>query len=207
MANKDRVFIAIGAALLISALSLAIFNRNENQQAGEGAEGLLQEVQTAIAARPIQTQPTNKAPSEAAEKPNKEDIDPTMTEVVIGDYACIGYLSIPALELELPVLSEWDYERLHTAPCRQSGSTKTDDLVIAAHNYDYHFGKLKYLVEGATVIFTDMDAVQGDYTVTRLETVQPESVEQVLLSGHDLVLYTCTKGGATRVTVFCDRAE
>ena len=35
----------------------------------------------------------------------------------------------------------------------------------------------------------------------------PHSVEEVEHSGYALVLYTCTYGGKTRVTVFCDRAS
>jgi len=32
-------------------------------------------------------------------------------------------------------------------------------------------------------------------------------VEAVEHSGHDLVLYTCTYGGKTRIVVFCDRSN
>ena len=67
--------------------------------------------------------------------------------------------------------------------------------------------RLKELSAGDTVIFTDMDGVVNTYCVERLETVEPDAVDSVLNSGCDLVLYTCTKGGKTRVTAFCDRAD
>ena len=111
------------------------------------------------------------------------------------------------LGLKLPVMSDWSYEQLRISPCRQSGSSYSDDLVIAAHNYSTHFGRLKELSAGDTVIFTDMDGVVNTYCVERLETVEPDAVDSVLNSGCDLVLYTCTKGGKTRVTAFCDRAD
>ena len=38
-------------------------------------------------------------------------------------------------------------------------------------------------------------------------SLDPHSVEEVEHSGYALVLYTCTYGGKTRVTVFCDRAS
>ena len=122
-------------------------------------------------------------------------------------YGDIGYLEIPSLWLKLPVMAEWDYSRLQIAPCRQSGATFTDDLVIAAHNYNNHFGRLKNLNPGDTVTFTDMDGIVSTYAVTEVTTIAPDNVEAVIESGHDLVLYTCTPGGQTRVTVFCDRAE
>ena len=99
-------------------------------------------------------------------------------------------------------------ERKPLAPvCRQFGSSRTDDLVIAAHNYENHFGRLKELSEGDTVIFTDMEGVVNTYSVKKIETLNPNEVDAVQNSGYALVLYTCTKGGKTRVTVFCDRVK
>lgn len=72
--------------------------------------------------------------------------------------------------------------------------------------YDTHFGKLRELSKGETVIFTDMEGIVSTYCVEKLETLNPDAVDTVLNSGYDLVLYTCTKGGRTRVIVFCDRA-
>ena len=132
---------------------------------------------------------------------------PELTVVEIDGYDYIGYLSIPALELTLPVMSEWDYERLKIAPCRQFGSPQTDDLVIAAHNYKTHFAYLSSLSPGDSVTFTDMDGTVNTYTVDKLETLTPTSVDAVQNSGYDLVLYTCTYGVDTRIAVFCTRSS
>ena len=119
----------------------------------------------------------------------------------------VGEISIPAIGIDLPVMSEWSYPRLKIAPCRQFGSSRTDDLVIAAHNYESHFGKLTSLTAGDSVTFTDMDGIVNEYVVNKVEVLDPHSVEEVEHSGYALVLYTCTYGGKTRVTVFCDRAS
>ena len=73
--------------------------------------------------------------------------------------------------------------------------------------YDTHFGKLRELSKGETVIFTDMEGIVSTYCVEKLETLSQDAVDTVLNGGYDLVLYTCTKGGRTRVAVFCRRAE
>ena len=146
--------------------------------------------------------PNNPESTEALSPP----LDPEMPVVTLGGYEYVGYVEIPTLGLKLPVMAEWDYTRLQIAPCRQFGSSRTDNLVIAAHNYDTHFGKLKELSKGDTVIFTDMEGIVSTYCIEKLETLSPDAVDTVLNSGYDLVLYTCTKGGKTRVTVFCDRA-
>lgn len=57
------------------------------------------------------------------------------------------------------------------------------------------------------MFFTDMDGIENIYEVVAMDTLAPTEVEAVQNSGHDLVLYTCTYGGRTRVTVFCDRPE
>ena len=130
-----------------------------------------------------------------------------MPVVMLDGYEYVGYVEIPVLGLKLPVMSEWDYNRLKLAPCRQFGSSRTDDLVIAAHNYESHFGHLKDLSAGDTVTFTDMEGIVNNYCVEKIETLNPNEVDAVQNSGYDLVLYTCTKGGKTRVTVFCNREE
>lgn len=177
------VFVIVGAVLILSALSLFFYNRNEDTQAGQEAENLLSDVQAVI----------------------QEKKETRLTE--IDGYECEGYISIPDLELELPVMTEWNYARLKIAPCRQFGSSKTDDLVIAAHNYKNHFGRLSQLESGDTIVFTDMDGIENKYEVILIDTLEPDEVEAVQNSGYDLVLYTCTYGGKTRVAVFCNRMD
>ena len=199
--RADIVIIAVGAVLILSALLLLIYNRCEDARAGQEAESLLASVEAAISAQEMAA-PNKPESTEALSLP----LDPEMPVVTLGGYEYVGYVEIPTLGLKLPVMAEWDYTRLQIAPCRQFGSSRTDNLVIAAHNYDTHFGKLKELSKGDTVIFTDMEGIVSTYCIEKLETLSPDAVDTVLNSGYDLVLYTCTKGGKTRVTVFCDRA-
>lgn len=196
MKNKlGTLCMILGTVLILAALSLFLWNRREADQAAEAVETILPQVVERIA-------------ETAAEAPAPPDpFDPTMTETEIDGYLYIGYLSIPALGLELPVMSDWDYTRLTIAPCRYSGSTKTDDLVIAAHNYARHFGGLSGLSGGEEVYFVDMDNVVSSYTVVCVEILSPTAVEEMTNGEYDLSLYTCTYGGRSRVTVRCDRAE
>ena len=196
MKNKlGTLCMVLGTVLILSALSLFLWNRREAEHAAEAAETILPQVVEQIA-------------ETAAEAPAPPDpFDPTMTEAEIDGYMYIGYLSIPALGLELPVMSEWDYTRLTIAPCRYSGSTKTDDLVIAAHNYARHFGGLSGLSGGEEVYFVDMDNVVSCYTVVAVEILPPTAVEEMTNGDYDLSLFTCTYGGRSRVTLRCDRAE
>lgn len=187
--------------MILAALFLLTYNRYEDEHAGQEAESMLAEVQSIISERAAEEAPP------LPKKDEEEATEPELTVTQIEGYDYIGCLSIPSLALELPVMSEWDYNRLKLAPCRQFGSTATDDLVIAAHNYKSHFGYLGQLEIGAKVTFTDMDGTVNTYAVEALNILKPTSVAEVQNSGYDLVLYTCTKGGKTRITVFCNRTD
>ena len=124
------VLAAAGAVLILSALLLLFHNRQEDRQAGERYQAVLEElrrVATDDATLPVGSLAATEGP-EATQVPE-------MPTAQIDGYDYIGTLTIPALELELPVMAQWDYDRLTIAPCRQFGTTQTDDLVIAAHNY------------------------------------------------------------------------
>ena len=207
------IFVALGAVLIASALLLFLHNKQEDTRAGQEAELLLTQLRSVMESTGAETVPEATAPestqpseeeTEATTGPT-EPLDPEMPRVWMNGIDYIGYLTIPDLELELPVIADWTYERLQTAPCRQFGSSRTDDLVIAAHNYESHFGTLKNLEIGAQITFTDMAGIVNRYTLVRLEKLDPTNIDAVQYSGNDLVLYTCTPGGALRVTAFFDR--
>ncbi len=190
------IFIVLGAALIVSALLLLFYNRNEDAQAGQEAETLLAGVEAVLESSSEIPPPSSPLVS-APELP--------VTEV--NGYECAGIIQLPTLEIKLPVLAEWDDSRLKTAPCRQFGAPKTDDFVIAGHNYTNHFGKIGNLTPGDPVLFTEMDRTENAYTVAVVRTLPPTEVEAVQNSGYPLVLYTCTLSGKERTVVFCYREE
>ena len=186
--KAGNLCLVLGTALILAARSLFLWNQWEDSRAGASVEKILPlvEEQIDIGERLYSTE---------------------MTEVEIDGYLYIGYLSIPSLGLELPVMSSWSYPQLRIAPCRYYGSTKTGDLVIAAHNYSRHFGNIRNLSAGDEVYFTDMDGEITAYEVAEVDTLNPTDVEEMTDSGYALTLFTCTYGGQSRVTVRCNAVE
>jgi len=208
--------ILMGAVLIVSALLLVGFNERENQVAEDASEQAMVDLQKIIdESAPVVVMATEDESDETIDlidhTPRQavrlEDLDPEMPVVQIDGYEYIGYISIPKIKVNLPVMSKWDYSRLKYAPCRQFGSSRTDDLVIAAHNYSSHFGKLSSLKAGDRLTFTDMENILNIYKVELVETLDPTRVDIVEDSDYDLVLYTCTYGGRERVVAFCNRVE
>ena len=103
------------------------------------------------------------------------------------------------------MLSTWDYALLNIAPCRYTGSVYLNSMVVAAHNYSTHFGRLKELSPGDSIAFTDSDGNVFSYSVIEIETLSPYAIDDMTTGDWDLTLFTCTVGGAQRVTVRCAR--
>jgi len=205
-----RLLIALGLVMILCAAGLLISNERQDADAGRAAQAVLPALMQQIEQRHETAGEGSASAIEVIPGTPPELIDPAafeMTEVEIDGYGYVGYLSIPALELELPIMGQWDYDRLKIAPCRYTGSVLGDDLVIMAHNYNRHFGRLKDLAEGETVIFMDMDGKVTHYQVAALDVLMPQAVEEMTAGLYDLTLFTCTYGGQSRVTVYCNREE
>lgn len=204
MKNKIGIICMVLGLLCLSASSgLLIYNHQENTEAGTAAHNVLRDMQEVV---PTVHQEVVTLPS-LDETEDDEEVSSEMTVTEIDGYGYIGYISLPSIGIELPVMDDWDYTRLKIAPCRQFGSTKSNDLVIAAHNYQKHFGKLSQLQYGDLVSFTDMDGVITFYTVADIETLEPTQVDEVEHSVWNLTLYTCTYGGTNRIVVRCTSVD
>ena len=129
--------------------------------------------------------------------------DMDMPEVEVNGLTCIGTLEIPKLDLNLCVTSTFTYELMKQLPCRYYGSIYKNNMVIAAHDSWFHFGRLSTLNQGDEVIFTDVSGNRFEYSVDVIEAVKPNSVEDVTSGKWPLTLFTCTLDAQNRVVVRC----
>ena len=195
------ICVFLGVVCILSAVGFVVYNRWEDKNAEEIAQDLLEDIQSII----DESKPELPLPDDMVNLPDDtQKIPAEMATVEVDGYDCIGILSIPVLELELPVLTDWSYAKLKNAPCHYYGNYYEENFVIAAHNYQTHFGRLSQLQAGDIVIFTDVTGTDHCYEVVLLETLPKEATLEMITSGFDLSLYTCTPGGASRVTVRCN---
>ena len=186
------ICVFLGVLCILSAIGFVAYNRLEDMNAKDVAQDFLEDVQSIIN-------------EEQSEQPLLNDTK--MATVEVDGYDCIGILSVPVLDLELPVLTDWSYAKLKKAPCHYYGSYYEKDFVIAAHNYKSHFGRLSKLQAGDIVVFTDVSGTVHYYEVVILETLPKNATKEMITSGFDLSLYTCTLGGGSRVTVRCNAVQ
>lgn len=196
--KAGAVCMALGLLLLLGAFALTGYNMWDEDRADSLALETVRMLRT-------------ETPDLAVLDPRGElipsyilDEEREMPIIEIEGNAYVGYLDIPALDLSLPVMESWSYPNLKISPCRYEGSVYHNDMIIAAHNYQRHFGGLKTLSIGDEVRFTDGDGNVFTYQVAVLEQLQPTQVEEMSAGDWDLTMFTCTLGGQQRVTVRCD---
>lgn len=190
--RKGSWLIRAGLVLIAAALLLTVYNIWIQLRAYRVSEAILGELRQQI--------------GKDAEIPDYlMNPDMEMPVIIINGRAYVGTLEIPDIDAELPVISEWSYENLAVAPCRYSGTPYLGNFVIAAHNYSSHFGGLRRLATGSRVIFTDAAGNVFSYEVKEVEVLQPDAVREMRESDYPLTLFTCTLGGAARMTVRCER--
>ena len=191
--------IGVGLLLIAAALALVAYNIADAQRAAKSAAQALEALEQASPA--VSAAEPDAVPAYVA------DPDMEMPTVTVEGNDYIGQMDIDALGLSLPVISEWSYPALKVAPCRYTGSAYQDNMIIAAHNYSSHFGRLSQLSAGDAVRFTDVDGNVFTYTVSQIEDLPGTAIEEMQAGDWDLTLFTCTLGGRTRVTVRCTRAD
>ena len=197
-----NTLILLGLLLLLGAGGLTAYNIWDGIRAERASQHIIQEMDIG---------------QDLVEALDREpDDDPEMPVIEVEGYYYIGILEIPSLQLTLPVMDRWDDTRLKISPCVYSGSYKTDDLVICAHNYARHFSPVKWIDIGADVYLITVDCRVYHYQVTNRETLQPAAVENMIENTNnttdgtitnewDLTLFTCNTGGQTRCAVRCAR--
>ena len=217
--KKGNVLVTIGLLLLAAALFWTGANLYMDRKAGDTSrdtlEQLLDTMPPPVAApvlpgvsednQPVVPvpSPTPQAETEIPDFVLNPEMEMPVRNIDGVDY--IGILTIPAIDLELPVVSAWSYDLLRLAPCRFTGSAYTDDLVVAGHNYTSHFSDLHSLQQGDVLSFTDVDGNVFTYRVAETEILGENAVKEMVGSGYALSLFSCTVGGQYRVTVRCER--
>lgn len=189
--RTGKIIMAAGLLLVAASLALTLYNSYTENRAAEMSENVVAQLDTV----------TTGVLPEVPDYVINPDMDLPVKGIDGKNY--VGTLSVPALELDLPVMEEWSYENFKIAPCVYEGTPYKNNFIVAAHNYRKHFGQLTNLQKGDSIFFKDMDGNIFRYEVLYTEILDNEAVEEMSAGEWDMTLFTCTYGGATRITVRC----
>ena len=203
---SGKLFIIIGIFLILTSITMLSINKYKELIAGTNSKTALEIIKNNL--EQIENNKINiNDESNINNIYNQEKItnNKEMITTNINGYDYIGTLTIPTLNLELPIMSEYDYNRLEIAPCRYYGSIYTNDLIICAHSYRTHFKYLNKLKQSDIIIFTDIEGNNYIYEVLEIEVLNPTQVSEMINNNFDLTLYTCTNDGQNRITIRCNQ--
>lgn len=192
MHKIGKKLIILGISLIVISLINSLHNIYEENLAAQNSENVLNLMKENV------EENTQQIVESLKEETKNETIN-------INGYDYIGTISIPTLNLELPVMSEFDYDRLKIAPCKYYGSIHTNDLIICAHSYKKHFKNIGKLNQKDIIVITDPNGIDYIYEVLEIEILKPTDVSKMIDNDFDLTLYTCTSDGLNRITVRCNR--
>ncbi|MCR4795429.1 MAG: sortase [Ruminococcus sp.] len=214
MKTIKRIFIICGVLLILAALALCGYNIMQDKRAENESNKVMRELIKLIPEPDTAVSTTEKASNPADDLFAPYELENNSTDmpspVNIGGRDYCGYISIPSLELELPVIDNWSYDALELSPCRFSGSTVGNDLIIAAHNYNSHFGRIDELDQGDEIMFVDTEGTVHRYRVDDIRVLNGNDSEGMFSgkgSDWDITLFTCNFSGQARVAVRGSRIE
>lgn len=191
---KGKNFIRIGLLCLCIALLLSLYNGYCALRAGKSSNDALGK---------LEFDQDTLLEGETEDYIINPDMEMPIQTIDGLDY--VGMIQIPALDLNLPVLSECTMANLDKAPCRYLGTCYKENFIIGAHNSYYHFGNLKKLKQGDVIAFVDMKERMFQYKVVGTEILMPNQGLELEQGNYDLTLFTCTWAGYSRVVVRCEK--
>ena len=193
--SKGKILVIIGVFLILISLTMTVYNKCEDLKAGKDANETLNIIKNEITSQKhvVDTLPTDEVRE--------------MKTININGDEFIGTITIPSINLELPVLSKFSNSNLKKAPCRYYGNLFTNDLIICAHAYETFFANLNKLKQNDLIIFTDVDGNIYTYEVLEVEVLKETDVDKMVNNEFDLTLYTCTYDNTGRITVRCNRVN
>lgn len=195
--KKGLIYIIIGLILILCSIILLFYNLYSNHKANSEGINVSEKVETIITT-------TN---SELIDDYPDYYYNPNMsmpTEVVDGK-KYVGMLYIDSINLKLPVQDSWSYS--NKLPSKYFGTAYLNNMIICAHNYKSHFGKLKKLKIGDIIIFEDMTGNIFKYQVSEVLMIKGTDVEQMKNSEWDLTLFTCDSNNTRRITIRCEKIK
>ena len=140
---------------------------------------------------------------EVIEDQDKEPEEKIKETVEIDGKKYVGILSIPSIDLYLPIQEEWTKEKSKNAPGIYRGTFDNYPLIIGGHNNKSQFNKLYKIKDGAEVTIIKLNGEKISFKVKKIETIHGKDVKGMIETDYPLTLFTCTFNNQSRFTVRC----
>ncbi|MFI3312867.1 MAG: sortase [Eubacteriales bacterium] len=202
------IAMALGVVCIAASAYLLLENQTEEQVAETVSAEVVSQLQEILLPVTEETMEVENVPQEQVtyvevdtpesimipEETASQAARVSIPTIRVEDVDYYGMLSLPALGLNLPVAAECDDDLMSRTPCVYLGSLKAQNLIIIAHNYQSHFGKLNTLSTGAKAVFVDGTGTMYSMTMTDMEYIDDSDIHSLISGDWQMTLITCVYG-------------
>lgn len=199
-----KVLVILGCCCVIAAAALYGYNTWISYRAAMASSKLTHSVDALL--KKSASSGSDVKEDSLLNDSDTESAEKSALSMDVNGCEVVGTISLPTIDIELAVLSNWSYVNLNISACRYSG-TPDRQLILLAHDYDSHFGLIYKLKTGDPVRFVDVNGKVYNYKVTGSEIKGKYQLQEIVSGDWDLTLFTCTYGGQNRVVVRCKRTN
>ena len=223
MKKKKKLFkieFVISVFLMCVLSSYAIYGDYDRNKSEQVSQQILADMNftTTVTTQIVKKEPIvvilNKEKKEASSTKQvvveqKVQAPQTQNTTINGmDYSTIGQISIPSINVNYPILTDWSDALLKVAPCKFWGPNPNEvgNLCIIGHNYlnSKFFSKVPTLQNGDQILITDLSGRTVAYQVFNKFTVEPTDTSctgQNTNGKKEITVITCSENMKERVIV------
>lgn len=189
MKKKTNIFLVLGILLILGSMAWLMYSQIYARHAQTTAKQLTAQIEVLLPER-------YAAVAEAYANP-----DMPVLQVKGIDFSAL--IEVPAFGVTLPVCSEWNTELLHDFPCRFSGSTYSNSLIIGGSDQYGQFDFFTQLDTGELIIITDMLGAEYTYTAERIERSKSADYSRLSSADYPLTLFVRDSYSMDYILVRC----
>ena len=190
--NKKRFpALALGTLLIVAAAALLFYNYYVEKSAGRKAREISAEIEELL---------PEDSGGAVSEEEGAVDFE-KLPELEIDGNSDVGILFIPAMNLELPVLSGPEKGNGAAMPYLRRGE---EGFMIYGHNYSNQFAFLSSAASGDEVIFEDARGNRVTYSAASFETLSKTAIDQIPAKDYGLTLLTNKNGSGALQVLYCN---
>ena len=185
---KNKIFIIVGAALLVIATAVLIVWQWGIRSSQKRAEAY---VDTLCALMP-----------EPQAAPVQERRDNAMPILSLDGKDFVGILEMPRYGSALPVCADWG--EVGEYPCRFEGSVYDRTIKIGATTQQGQYDFYREISVGDAVFFTDMEGNRYTYTVTDIRCEKSADRDTLQREEAALTLFIKNVYALEYIVIFCN---
>lgn len=180
----------VGCVMISISVAYVVISTVQQNNAVKNAEEIIAEIHNVL------PDVTDFVPKEAT------NTDMPVMEIEQQNF--VGIIEVPSYTKELPIYASWDKRKLTYYPCRFSGSSYNNNLIIGGNSNTGQFDFMKTISLNDDVYITDFYGCRFKYSVTDIQITKDVSAQNLNSYDADLLLFAPDKYSLDYTVISCE---